>query len=126
MVRIFLYGLGTIAFLYATYIVSMTSHLVPNGYYTDKALHCTAFTMIMLMVTLKKWGNWKFIILCISLCLLLGIGTELMQHYFSTNRKAQWSDMAANLTGIFLGVLIGYLIRTGYYAQQYKSEKNKI
>ncbi|MGH1456979.1 MAG: VanZ family protein [Alphaproteobacteria bacterium] len=87
------------------------------GYQTDKMLHLFTFCIISTLATWKYLEHIKKLIA--SLCTLLCLGgiIELIQ-IFVPNRTAQIEDMCSNILGITLGIIIGYLLKTGYYAQK--------
>ncbi len=108
------------SFMWALFIaLLLTLALVPNlfplpTFYTDKMLHITLCTLFLI------WANFKFsspkIILSLGFALaIMGIGVELVQGMIP-GRSFSPDDIAANITGIFCGMVIGYLLRSGYYA----------
>ena len=76
--------------------------LVPG---TDKAHHIIAYAILMFPTALNKPKTWKLI----GLFFIAYSGViELLQPY--VNRHGEWSDMAANTTGIICGLLLAEIV----------------
>ena len=84
---------------------------IPEIPYIDKLLHAAAYALLGALFlrafrTLKIKNHLKLImILSMFLSTLYGISDELHQ-YFVPYRKAELTDIAANMAGSILGVLI--------------------
>ncbi len=96
---------------------------------SDKLVHFLMF----LGITLVTWGEytfhqiyrkremkikWKLQVLY---PLLLGALTELMQHYASSSRSGDFYDFLADVVGVLVATLIGYI--SCYYIK--KNVQNK-
>jgi len=83
--------------------------------YTDKYVHCTfyfVFTVLWYMflktgtaVNTKKHRLWAFL-----LAVIYGIFIEGCQQFFTHDRSADITDVAANTTGAALAVLVLWLL----------------
>ena len=72
---------------------------------TDKNHHIIAYAVLMFPTALRRPTSWK----SISLFFILYSGLiELVQPY--VNRYTECFDMAANITGVVCGLLVGELI----------------
>jgi len=72
---------------------------------SDKLHHFLAYAFLTLPVAIKKPKNWQLILLAFvfySGCI------ELIQGLF--HRSGEWLDVAANITGLFFGLLLAQLI----------------
>jgi hypothetical protein len=83
----------------------------------DKFIHFGLFLILMVLCLqgLKKQHVFKYSrynALKISLiwCLVLAIGSEILQDYFFIERSADVFDVIANVAGSFSGVLVFWLI----------------
>lgn len=107
--------------LFCTYLgVLFTASLIPDfleaGYQTDKMLH-----IMTVCITIM----WSFLLLerpkhtyVFSGCIFCGsLLVEGLQS-FTPDRKAELGDIFANAIGISLGLLIGYLIKSGWNASR--------
>lgn len=82
---------------------------------TDKTHHVIAYLFLMLPIALKKPKYWYLIIVFFA---VWGGIIELIQPY--VNRYGEWLDMLANVSGLILGTLIGFLIRFYYFKKKQK------
>ena len=75
---------------------------IPGG---DKTHHLLAYAALMFPTALRKPKYWLYVAL-----FFIGWGgaIEMLQPYM--NRYADWWDVAANATGIFLGLLSVHLL----------------
>jgi VanZ family protein len=112
-------------FLYFTYMcLILAACFTPNfmeiGFQTDKMLHISAVCIALLWpcLTFRRWRN---IMIFSALILAGGISVEILQG-LTPDRQSEWGDIAANIIGICLGLIIGYLIRSGYHAENRKAE----
>ncbi len=78
---------------------------LPSVSGSDKTHHLIAYAALMLPTALRKPNYWPLI--CLFFIGWSG-GIELLQPY--VNRYGEWQDMAANITGIVLGLLAVQLI----------------
>jgi VanZ family protein len=73
---------------------------------TDKTHHFIAYCALMLPAAIRKPKYY----LLIGLCFIAWGGMiELIQPY--VNRYGEWLDLAANATGVVLGLTLGLVIR---------------
>ncbi len=94
--------------------LAVLPNLVEMGYQTDKMLHVFMFTLVSMPATLTG-RPWQHVTAYALLLLCAGICAELVQLYLP-HRSAQIGDLISNVLGISLGLLIGYLLRSGYHA----------
>ncbi len=78
---------------------------LPSVSGSDKTHHLIAYAALMLPTALRKPNYWPLI--CLFFIGWSG-GIELLQPY--VNRYGDWQDLAANTTGIVLGLLAVQLI----------------
>lgn len=83
-----------------------------NG--ADKVLHVLVTCLLMLGPALFFRAK-KYIIAFAVLMLCAGLGIELIQS-LTPDRKPELLDILSNLIGTGLGLLIGYLLKSGYDA----------
>lgn len=96
-----------IAFIAIPDIFKMYAH-------ADKFLHILFSCLFILGPTL--YFDKKSIIFSIAACIILsGFGLELIQSLLP-DRKAEILDILSNLCGVTLGLIIGFLIKSGYRA----------
>ncbi len=122
MVRLITYTILGVIILSIMVVGAITPNLIEFGYKTDKMLHLLAFCIPMLLFTLKYLYTPKALVLFGLFLALLGGGIEIIQH-MSEHRTAQWGDALSNVLGISFGALIGYLLRTGYYAGAFSNNE---
>jgi VanZ family protein len=82
--------------------------------YADKMLHVLICTLILIWAFFTFKSRKSIAIVCGALA-SGGIGLEFIQS-FIPGREVSLDDMAANLAGIFSGLLIGYLLKSGVEA----------
>lgn len=70
---------------------------------SDKTHHLVAYGVLMLPVALRQPKHW-LLIACFFIAWSGAI--ELIQPY--VNRYGEWMDLAANVGGLLLGVVIGF------------------
>jgi len=77
----------------------------------DKMLHVTIFCLLTLwpVMALKRHLH---IGAAAAFLLLMGGAMELLQA-LAPERQSSFADMVANVAGIMVGLLIGYLLRSG-------------
>lgn len=83
--------------------------------FSDKLLHFAAYAGLAFVFAgalgRRRW--WR-----IGLGLvLLGVIVELLQHYLTATRSGEWSDMAANITGVSAGLLLAAMVRGNWCRQ---------
>lgn len=94
---------------------AVTPHLIGKGFHTDKILHIFVFGMSACLMSLR-FSTAKQRTL-IAVCLLfLGLSIEFVQ-FLAPGRDPELGDVAANIVGILYGLIAGYLLKSGYYAQ---------
>lgn len=103
-----------VAFTLFTLAVITTLSLWPLGKLpsvpgTDKTHHLIAYAILMFPTALRKPNKW---ILFGLLFIAYSGAIELIQPY--VNRYGEWSDMAANTTGVVCGFIIAELINYFY------------
>jgi uncharacterized membrane protein AbrB (regulator of aidB expression) len=79
--------------------------------YIDKVVHVTIFAVVAIAgMRARVPLAWL-----IGLLVAQAVGSELIQHWFLVNRTGDPADVAADLVGVALGVLIGVKLaaRTG-------------
>ena len=83
---------------------------------TDKVGHLVAF---MLLVGTYLWayskmndgkGSYNSILKSSIICVLIGGGIELLQHYLPVNRFGDWIDFYFDIAGILIGILVFKMI----------------
>jgi VanZ family protein len=73
---------------------------------TDKTHHMIAYALLMLPTALRKPNKWMLI----GLFFIAYSGLiELLQPY--VNRYGDWLDMAANATGVLVGLVVAEIFR---------------
>lgn len=76
---------------------------------SDKTHHFIAYAGLMLPTALRRPKHWLFIgffFLCWS-----GV-IELIQPY--VNRYGEWLDLAANMSGILIGICIAFILNKAF------------
>jgi VanZ family protein len=97
--------LATITLLSLTPLQKLPA--VPGG---DKTHHMIAYAALIFPIALRKPRYWQWI--AFSFFAYSGV-IELLQPY--VNRYGEWLDMAANTTGIIIGILTASLLRRYYH-----------
>jgi VanZ family protein len=84
---------------------------IPNA---DKIGHFLAYALFSSVILLDsswwlKERKFRYSLLVIP----VGFGAmmELLQKYFTSGRQADWVDLAADLAGVFIGLLVALLVR---------------
>jgi len=75
----------------------------------DKISHFIAYSALMFNVGLLTFPKKKSFLFGILFCLLLGILIEFIQH-FVPGRVMSGLDIVANSLGVFIGVIVTYLL----------------
>lgn len=79
----------------------------------DKVLHLGAYAVLAGLARLgwpKLWGGWIFLTLAI-----LGIGIEIAQHLMNLGRTGSLADIAANLIGAGLPLILFHIFWTRHH-----------
>jgi VanZ family protein len=102
-------------------VLSLVPHLLNTAGQADKMLHIFAYCFIsfipMLLIERTK------IKVCIAIGLfLMGIMNEYLQSIVG-GRHSDISDAMMNGVGVILGVIVGYLIKSGYKANPMETSK---
>lgn len=108
-VGLFLYG----AFLLCIVAASLVPDFLDMGFYTDKVLHSFLVCMALLWPCLS-FSRWRSVFMLCGIIFLGSLAIEGLQT-LTPDRHAELGDIAANIIGIMLGLLIGWLLRSGYY-----------
>ncbi len=116
LVKLFL----LMAVLLIGWFFAVTPNILPMGYQTDKMLHIFIFCILSLLLTLKHGNNRKKLLIGQALILCIGGLTEIIQ-IITPDRTAQIEDALSNVIGAILGMVIGYLLKTGYNAGNQKA-----
>jgi VanZ family protein len=87
------------------------------GEFTDKFGHAFVFSVlaICLMIGFIKQSDSKRSIktmrlISASIAGIYGIAIELIQHFFTTDRRGEFNDVVADCVGIGIGLLFVHLI----------------
>jgi len=103
------------AVVYASLLPSVP---VPDVVNSDKAAHFLAYAALATwfggLVPRSRYG-WVALALC-----GLGLGLEILQQAMGLGRSGDPYDLAANLAGVFAGLLLG-LRRTGDWAVRFEA-----
>jgi hypothetical protein len=88
----------------------------------DKIVHAFLFMLLYLILVfeqtkIKQKKKSDLVILLIDwnvffYCLILAVGTELIQHYFLEDRYGDYLDFIANVFGIILAVFFWEIFKT--------------
>ncbi len=97
-------------------VLSVTPNLIYMSNHSDKMLHII-FYCLFVMAPILMSGRWQIIVPVMLGLLFLGGVIEILQSLVP-GRNASFDDIYANISGAFSGLIIGYLIRSGYYAGQ--------
>lgn len=76
----------------------------------DKVLHFAAYAILAGLARLgwpKLWGGWIFLVFAI-----LGVGIEIAQHLMNVGRMGSLGDVAANLIGAALPLILFHIFWT--------------
>lgn len=76
--------------------------------FSDKLLHFGAYAGLA-FVFAGALGHQRWLRIGLGL-LLLGVAVELLQHYLTSTRSGEWSDLAANIGGVSAGLLLAALV----------------
>jgi VanZ family protein len=79
----------------------------------DKVLHFAAYAGLAGLARLgwpKLWGGWIFLIFAI-----LGIAIEIAQHMMNVGRMGSLGDVAANLIGAALPLILFHIFWTRHH-----------
>jgi VanZ family protein len=73
----------------------------------DKLVHFLIYFIMFLLI-----NRWKpvYKVFNFSFCVLYGLMMELAQHYFITGRYFELWDLIANISGVFVGLVISNFI----------------
>ena len=74
------------------------------AHFSDKLLHFGAYAGLA-FVFAGALGRERWLRIGLGV-LVLGIAVELLQHYFTDTRSAEWADLGANVAGISAGLLL--------------------
>lgn len=74
----------------------------------DKLLHAGAFTVLIVLALLASRG--RHVWTCMAGCLAFGGVIELAQWLMPFGREPSLADMAANATGIAIGLLVSLVL----------------
>jgi VanZ family protein len=78
---------------------------LPNLHVSDKLEHATAFALLA-GSAVQLFQRWRALLVVAAGLLALGIGIEFAQALFTTTRAMEAADVAADTTGIFVGLSI--------------------
>lgn len=104
-----------ILFLCAAFGASLIPEFIEMGFLTDKMMHVLIVCLALIWPCLN-FERWRNIFILSALFLCAGAGIEILQT-LTPDRHMEIEDILANITGILFGLVIGYLLRTGYYAE---------
>lgn len=90
------------------------AHELPKVAGSDKTHHFIAYAALVFPVALAKPKHWYWLVL-----LFIGLsgGIELVQPY--VNRHGEWLDMAANVGGTLVGVLLATFINKFFHKKNW-------
>lgn len=94
--------------------LSLIPHLVKTPNDSDKMLHVVAYCILMIGPVMAG-KSLRFELAVAALLFAIGAGIEFFQHIMG-GRLSSIEDALANGAGIFCGLVIGYLIRSGLRA----------
>lgn len=80
-----------------------------NYYGYDKYLHIFISALLVII-----FNHWFSLILASCLAFLLGLIKELFDKFFR-QEKFHFNDLAADLVGIFLGIIIIFLVVSSFF-----------
>jgi VanZ family protein len=80
----------------------------PVGGLSDKVIHFLSFVAVSL-ATVTFCRTLRQFVLAGLWCVLAGIGLEVAQRLTAT-RRFEWADMAANLSGTAVGIVLAVLL----------------
>ena len=72
---------------------------IPTFFSADKIGHFAMYFILELLFLIPLKENFKGLKLASVFAILFAISTELIQHFFITNRYGEVMDLAANLSG---------------------------
>jgi VanZ family protein len=78
---------------------------LPNLHVSDKLEHATAFALLA-GSAVQLFQRWRALLVVAAGLLALGIGIEFAQGLFTTTRAMEAADVAADTTGIVVGLSI--------------------
>lgn len=100
----------------AAFALAFTPNIVKLQNGADKMLHIF-ITCTILLGADYILTKMKFVFILAGLLLIAGCALEIIQHILP-DRQAEWEDIAANIIGVTLGLLIRFFIRSGYKTLQ--------
>ena len=79
--------------------------------YFDKYVHFGFFAVLLFLWRFFLLPGAKYSYLLLLMAFLYGLGVEVVQHYFIANRSFDMTDVAADMTGAVMGILVwwGYI-----------------
>jgi VanZ family protein len=87
------------------------------GIPTDKLGHAFIFSVLVFFIMLGLIKHWRFSFLLgkirlVAFCVatIYAIGIEAYQHYFTTDRIADYWDVVADIIGAALGLVMFYSV----------------
>jgi len=95
-------------------VLAFTHDLVKMTNGSDKTLHVMMCSLIM-MGPVFLFKRKLFIIIPAIIMLCAGFGIEIIQS-FMPDRNPEPGDMIANIIGVSLGIIIGKLLKTGFFS----------
>ena len=102
-----LWAMGALFFL-SLALLPLTLAIGPWG---DKIIHLNSCVFLMLPAVIMFRPRWY---LSLALAIMLaGVGIEFVQQLVP-DREFSYGDMAVNISGLLLGIVIGILLRRGY------------
>lgn len=82
--------------------------------YADKFMHIL-FACLFILGPMLYFKNLKYTLALAACILFCGVGLEIVQSMLP-DRKAELLDIVSNLTGVSLGLITGYFLKSGYNA----------
>lgn len=102
--------------IFAAIALAFTPNIVKLQNGADKMLHVFITCSILLGADFIL-NRRKIVFMLAVLLLVAGGAIEIIQHILP-DRQAEWEDLAANVIGVTLGLMIRFFIRSGYIALQ--------
>ncbi|MFN2394246.1 MAG: VanZ family protein [Bacteroidales bacterium] len=92
----------------------------------DKLLHAGIFFVLSILLL---WGLLKQeknkipvpYIITIVLCVIYGVATEFLQHFYVDGRSGEIADFAANTIGSLIGIAGFYYVKKSHYLPKFFS-----
>jgi hypothetical protein len=119
-----LFAVMYLLYLCAVAAACFVPDLIEMGFHTDKMMHIT-FICLAFVWPCLSFKSWRPIFILAIGILIGGIGIEILQG-FTPDRKPEIEDVIANTLGVGVGLMIGYLLRSGYYAEYNIAIKGRI